>query len=677
MNKSVEDIIAEVSARRGQLLSLSGRGLSEVPKQIWKMDHLLRLELNGNKLASLPPEITLLSNLIVLNLDSNQLTTLPPQIGSLAKLARLHLQDNQLRALPLGICQLSKLLRLELGHNEIESLPASIGQLTHLVWCSLEYNQLSTLPPEIGLLKNIRSLDLRNNRLSTLPQEIGQLTNLETILLQNNCLTELPQFEQLTKLHTLELNDNRLSDVPSRLFYLDRANTKLQLQNNRLLSLSRDVGLLKHLKSLNIENNELRALPNEIGELTVLEELNLKNNQISTLPPQVGLLKNLRSLNLANNRLRCLPPEIGELRNLESFFIQNNELTELPAEITQLTKLNKLQVVDDQLTPLPLTTRIKQWDIFVSYANEDKETVATPLVNILLRAGLKVWLDQHELKLGDSLREKIDQGLAKSRFGVVILSPNFLSKKWTKRELNGLMALEEDDHKVILPVWHQISHETLSQYSPILADRIAGNTEKGIPEVASRIIDVVLYRAADSPSTLFPSLTRRLVQFVENNHASKVGEFLVEHPVIIARAMGLTMSDRVRLQVHPFPIESAAMICVEVMQGSSGRGAKTYIVLESSRVPLFSTDNNPVESLASSIACLKGVSNPRTSDYRIRIEGGVVVAGRRYQLTESDKFRLGDYNDLLARDFVKIRTYDWLIDACTFAERAFRHEQGI
>jgi len=144
-----------------------------------------------------------------------------------------------------------------------------------------------------------------------------------------------------------------------------------------------------------------------------------------------------------------------------------------------LSKLTKFHVVDDQLTPLPLTSRIKKWDIFVSHASEDKETVAIPLVNILLRAGLKAWLDEYDMKLGDSLREKVDHGLAKSRFGVVILSPAFLSKKWPKRELNGLMAVEEDDHKVILPVWHQISKSVLSQYSPILADRFAADTETG------------------------------------------------------------------------------------------------------------------------------------------------------------------------------------------------------
>ena len=86
---------------------------------------------------------------------------------------------------------------------------------------------------------------------------------------------------------------------------------------------------------------------------------------------------------------------------------------------------------------------MKRWDVFISHASEDKTEVAAPLANALRRGGVKVWLDRQELRIGDSLREKIDEGLSESRFGIVILSPHFFQKGWPKRELNGLMALEE------------------------------------------------------------------------------------------------------------------------------------------------------------------------------------------------------------------------------------------
>jgi hypothetical protein len=56
-----------------------------------------------------------------------------------------------------------------------------------------------------------------------------------------------------------------------------------------------------------------------------------------------------------------------------------------------------------------------QWDVFISHATEDKDEVARPLAQALHNAGLRVWLDENELQLGDSLRAKIDHGLANAR----------------------------------------------------------------------------------------------------------------------------------------------------------------------------------------------------------------------------------------------------------------------
>ena len=84
-----------------------------------------------------------------------------------------------------------------------------------------------------------------------------------------------------------------------------------------------------------------------------------------------------------------------------------------------------------------------KWDVFISYASEDKATVAVPLAEALRQAGVSVWLDAHELRIGDSLSAKIDEGLSLSRFGGVILSPAFLEKHWPKKEFAGLGAKEE------------------------------------------------------------------------------------------------------------------------------------------------------------------------------------------------------------------------------------------
>jgi hypothetical protein len=131
-------------------------------------------------------------------------------------------------------------------------------------------------------------------------------------------------------------------------------------------------------------------------------------------------------------------------------------------------------------------------DLFLSHASEDKDAIARPLYEALIAKGVSVWFDEATLELGDSLRRKIDKGLAKCRYGVVILSPKFLSKQWPQRELDGLVAREtETGDKAILPIWHELDHETLSQYSPTLADRLAAKSEQGVDELVNEILRVL------------------------------------------------------------------------------------------------------------------------------------------------------------------------------------------
>ena len=128
----------------------------------------------------------------------------------------------------------------------------------------------------------------------------------------------------------------------------------------------------------------------------------------------------------------------------------------------------------------------QSWDVFICHASEDKEWV-NRLADALMSRGIRVWYDKFELTLGDSIRRKIDYGLTNSRFGVVVLSRNFFTKEFPQRELDGLAAKESNGRKVILPIWHGISRSDIEHYSPILADRVAVSSEKGIDIVANEI----------------------------------------------------------------------------------------------------------------------------------------------------------------------------------------------
>jgi len=139
--------------------------------------------------------------------------------------------------------------------------------------------------------------------------------------------------------------------------------------------------------------------------------------------------------------------------------------------------------------PLPRTNGATDTiDLFISHAGEDKDTVARPLSKALEARGWSVWLDELELTIGDSLSGGIDAALARSRYGVVVLSRSFFAKEWPQRELAGLAAREVDaGSKVILPVWHKVDHRYIIQRSPILADRLGALTSRGIEQVADEL----------------------------------------------------------------------------------------------------------------------------------------------------------------------------------------------
>jgi hypothetical protein len=132
-----------------------------------------------------------------------------------------------------------------------------------------------------------------------------------------------------------------------------------------------------------------------------------------------------------------------------------------------------------------------QWDVFISHASEDKADVALPLAERLQAEGLRVWLDSFELTVGDSLRQSIERGLAESQFGIAIISPEFLQKRWPQAELDGLAAREAAGVKVILPVWHRVDEATVSAQSPMLAGRLAVTTGKGLDHVASELLRAI------------------------------------------------------------------------------------------------------------------------------------------------------------------------------------------
>ena len=85
---------------------------------------------------------------------------------------------------------------------------------------------------------------------------------------------------------------------------------------------------------------------------------------------------------------------------------------------------------------------METWDVFISHASEDKESIVEPLMQVLEENGVSCWYDDNNIGWGDSLIDSINNGLKKSQYVLVVLSETFLTKGWVRAELNTMLSME-------------------------------------------------------------------------------------------------------------------------------------------------------------------------------------------------------------------------------------------
>lgn len=133
---------------------------------------------------------------------------------------------------------------------------------------------------------------------------------------------------------------------------------------------------------------------------------------------------------------------------------------------------------------------METWDVFISYATEDKESIATPLYNKLKELGLIVWYDKSKMKKGRNTATQISHAIKESKYIIIIYSPNYKQKhkKWTKSEENIASYLSIEKGKIIIPIYHEITEEVLEDIDEFIKPNLAYDTEKiGIEELSSEI----------------------------------------------------------------------------------------------------------------------------------------------------------------------------------------------
>lgn len=260
------------------------------------------------------------------------------------------------------------------------------------------------------------------------------------------------------------------------------------------------------------QQNSVNKLDKEIAELekkksVIDKRISDLQNKIVSANKTISNTKNASTINsklkqingwnsdIAKNAKECaeLSKKIADRKKKRNEAYTKLQKAQTDERVKQQKELDKLQKsYESQINELQnkLVAQVassvyfqqdyseENYDVFISHAWEDKEDFVDEFVNELKSLGLKVWYDTTNMLWGDPIREKIDQGLKKSKFGVVVLSPNYIAegKYWTKAELNGLFQVETINGKTILPIWHKLTKKQVISYSPIIADRKALNT---------------------------------------------------------------------------------------------------------------------------------------------------------------------------------------------------------
>ncbi|XP_068449371.1 leucine-rich repeat-containing protein 40 [Clinocottus analis] len=313
------------AARKSGQLNLCGRGLREVPQDVYRLNIDTPEEAHHNVSFGESDRWWEQTDLTKLLLSSNQLTQLSDDIKLLPALTTLDLHDNQLSSLPSALGDLQELQQLRLSHNQLTSLPVEVCTLKNLCGITLQQNQLESLPEELGRLENLTQLDLSNNRLKSLPSSLGRLTCLQKLNLCHNELSCLPDsLTQLTNVKLLDCSNNQLTDIPASLSEM-LALEQLYLRHNKLRFLPKLPA--PALKELYVGNNHIEQLQTEqLTCLTAISLLELRDNKIKVLPEQMTLLSTLTRLDLSNNDITTLPASLSLLPNLKVLLLEGNPL---------------------------------------------------------------------------------------------------------------------------------------------------------------------------------------------------------------------------------------------------------------------------------------------------------------------------------------------------------------
>lgn len=291
-------------AEKSGMLSFQLMNIEDIPREVYKLKKLKRLQLDLNTNLRLKDGLpTELSYLKILSFKSCRMAKLPENIDNLKRLVQLN-------------CEV----------NLFETLPNSITKLKHLTILDVSKNRLYNLPPNFENFVSLKQLNLESNNIEEIPPLLCKLTALVTLNLSRNRLSDIPStLCQVTGLRKLNLEINRFYSLPAEICHLSLI--ELKIGNNRIQSLAEDLFAYElgiSIKTFSCVGNNLLELPNSLYLIDKESLFETEANPVIS-PPQILLSE---GLGVIQNYLKIRQRRLNEIEELlfdEDFsFVREN-----------------------------------------------------------------------------------------------------------------------------------------------------------------------------------------------------------------------------------------------------------------------------------------------------------------------------------------------------------------
>lgn len=240
-----------------------------------------------------------------------------------------------------------------------------------------------------------------------------------------------------------------------------------QLENKRSKTVDDEASAIK---KINRANDSISRSKQASTIKSKEKEIQRENGKIQTAKKkQADLLTQISKKNTEYNKAMT---DLNKERQKEQdkiFKEQEKKINDYKIQQNLAREELAVQKMDDG----PL----KEYDVFISHSTNDKDSFVNDLAEALKEANVSIWYDSDSIGWGKSIRQEIDNGLAYSNYGIVVISPSFIEKYWTNYELDGILSKEgATKSQVILPIWHNVTADQVQKYSFSLSNKLALNT---------------------------------------------------------------------------------------------------------------------------------------------------------------------------------------------------------